>query len=544
MSEAQPLEASPSFPTEESHSRRGIARAAGLIGLGNIASRVLGLVREMVIAAEFGTGALTAAFTIASQVPIAVYDLLIGGMLSSALVPVFSEYTTLKDYNRSLWQLVSLVLVILTFILSLVTLLIILLAPYVTILFASGYDETVRANVSALIRIIAPSIILLGVSGVLMGLLYALKRFTFPAFATAIFNLGIIIGALFISRAFEGDARIVGLTLGLVLGSALQFLLLLPDLRDFVPSFRLSARAVWHHPGLRRIIKLYVPIALSVVVANIGIVIDRNLASNTDAIQTIPWMRNATTLIQFPLGLVAAAISLAVLPSLSRLSARQDWDGYRRTLQMGLRMVLLLIVPATIGLFILAQPIVRLVFERGEFVPYDTYWTAIALRVYLLGLIFAAVDQVLIIAFYSRQDTWTPALVGIVAIGVYLAVAVPLVGQLQILGLVFANSMQHFSHAIIMLILLQRHLSGLTGGDMISTVPRILLAALGMGLIVWLIAPQSQSLLPGLTGNILAVLIPGLAGLISYTFFVILLRIEEAQEIAKLIRHRFRSADR
>jgi len=539
LADSSDVSSSSIIEKEEKQSQGGIARAAGLIGLGNIVSRVLGLVREMVIAAEFGTGALTTAFTLASQVPIAVYDLLIGGMLSSALVPVFSEYTTLKDNNRSLWQLVSLILVIVTFILSLVTLLIILLAPYVTVLFASGYDSQVQANITALIRIIAPSIIFLGVSGALMGLLYALKRFTFPAFATAIFNLGIIIGALFISRLFEGDARIVGLTLGLVLGSALQFLLLLPDLRDFSPSFRLSARAIWHHPGLRQITKLYIPVALSVVIANIGIVIDRNLASYTGMIQTVPWMRNATTLIQFPLGLVAAAISLAVLPSLSRLSAVQDWHGYRDTLQMGLRMVLLLIVPATVGLFILAEPIVKLVFERGEFVPYDTYWTAITLRVYLLGLIFAAVDQVLIIAFYSRQDTWTPALVGIVAIGVYLLVALPLVAPFKILGLVFANSMQHFSHAIIMLILLQRYLAGLTGGGMISALSRILLAATGMGVIVSWTAFFSYGLLPGLFGSILAVLLPGMAGLISYVLFVTVLRIEEAQQIASLIRRRF-----
>lgn len=541
MSEAQSIEPS-AAPAADESSRRGITRAAGVIGLGNIASRVLGLVREMVIAAQFGTSSLTGAFIIASQVPTTIYDLLIGGMLSSALVPVFSEYTTLDDHNRSLWQLVSILLLMVTAILSFVTLCVILFAPLVTLLFASGYSESERAITTTLIRVIAPSIFFLGISGVLMGLSYGLKRFTFPAFATAIFNLGIIIGALLISRAFEGDMRIVGLTLGLVLGSVLQFLLLLPALRDFRFSMRLSARAVWHHPGLRQIMRLYLPIALSVVIANIGVVIDRTLATWTYAGQTVAWMRNATTLVQFPLGLVAAAISLAVLPSLSRFAALQDWDGYRGTLQMGLRMVLLLIVPAAVGLFVLAEPIVRLVFERGEFVAYDTYWTAITLRVYLLGLIFAAIDQVLIIAFYAKQDTWTPALVGIVAIGVYLAVAIPLVGPFQILGLVFANAMQHFSHAIIMLILLQRRLRGLSGGGMGRALPRILLAALGMGIVVWLVAEQSHTLLaaaqPGLTGNILTVLLPAIAGLASYALLVTLLRLQEAQEVLKLIRRR------
>lgn len=520
----------------ENTSRRGIARAAGLIGLGNIASRLLGLVREMVIAAQFGTSPLAAAYIVATTVPIMIYDFLIGGLLSSALVPVFSEYATRDDKNQSLWHLASLVLSLVTLLLAIFTVLVLLFAPQLTILFASGYSPSLQAATTTLIRLIAPSILFFGMSGVLTGLLYALKRFTFTAFGAAIFNLGIIIGALLISRAFEGNQRIIGLALGLFLGSVLQLALLLPDLRDVQISLRL--KGFWRDAGLQRIVVLYIPVALSFVVSNIGVIIDRNLASNTAATQTIPWMRNATTLIQFPLGLVAAAISLAVLPNLSRLSAIEEWHGYRRTLQMGLRLVLLLIIPATIGLFILAEPIVRLLFERGEFLPYDTYWTAIALRVYLLGLTFAAVDQVLIIAFYARQDTWTPAIVGIFAVAVYLAVALPLVQPLQMLGLVFANTVQHFFHAVIMLFLIHRNLGGLTGGGMSQAIPRILLAAAGMGIIVWLVAAQTTSLQPGLTSNLLAVALPALAGVGSYALFVTLLRIQEAREVVALIRRR------
>ncbi|MBA3532724.1 MAG: murein biosynthesis integral membrane protein MurJ [Ardenticatenales bacterium] len=535
---ADPTTSSPS-PVEESASRSGIARAAGLIGLGNIASRVLGLVREMVIATQFGTGPLTAAFTIASQVPTTIYDLLIGGLLSSALVPVFSEYATRQDNNTSLWRLASIVLSLTTLLLSLLTAIILIFAPQVTVLFASGFDPELRAATTLLLRLIAPSILFFGLSGVLTGLLYALKRFAFVAFAPAIFNLGIITGALVLSRAFEGNARIIGLALGLFLGSVLQLLLLLPDLR--MVQLRRQLGAFWEEPGLRRILTLYVPIALSVVIANIGVIVDRNLASNTGVPQTIPWMRNATTLIQFPLGLVAAAISLAILPSLSRLAATEDWPGYRRTLQMGLRMVLVLIIPATIGLFVLAEPIVRLLFERGAFLPEDTYWTALALRFYLLGLIFAAIDQLLIIAFYSRQDTWTPALVGIFTVGVYLVVALPLVGPFKMLGLVLANSVQHFAHAVVMLYLLQRRLGGLTGGGMRRMVPCTLLAALGMGVMVWATSFIGAPLLPAtLVGQVAAVVLPGIVGLGSYALLTTILRIEEAQEIARLLLRRAR----
>ncbi len=531
MSDAQVIEPSVA-PLDGGSARRTIARSAGIIGVGNIASRVLGLVRESVIAAFFGTSPLANAFVVASQVPTLIYDLLIGGLLSSALVPVFSDYASRDDDNASLWRLASTFLSVAAILLALLTIIVFLFAPQIAQLMVPGYPAELRAATATLIRFVTPSIFFFGLSGSFMGLLYALKRFTFAAFAAAVYNLGIILGAVFLSRFFEGNARIIGLALGILLGSVMQLSLLLPDLRDARLLPHLGR--VWHDPGLRRILKLYLPIALSVVVASVGVLIDRQLASRTEAIGTITWMRYATTLIQFPLGLVAAAISLAVLPDLSRSAALGEMADYRQTLQTGMRLILVLIVPATVGLFVLATPIVRLLFERGEFVASDTYWTALALRVYLLGLTFAAIDQLLIISFYARQDTRTPAMVGVAAIGIYLAVAVPLLRPLQMMGLVFANSVQHFAHSLIMLFLLQRRLGTLAGG-LGAMVPRVLLAALAMGAALWLVMGPSASLLPGFLGQLLAVLIPALVGLATYALCVMLLRLEEAQDIANLV---------
>jgi putative peptidoglycan lipid II flippase len=188
------------------------------------------------------------------------------------------------------------------------------------------------------------------------------------------------------------------------------------------------------------------------VISSAQVAIDRRLASSTGE-SSIAWMRDATTLIQLPHGLVAVAISLAVLPTLSRLSVVNDEEGFRRTLGMGLRMVLVLIVPATLALLVLARPAVALIFQHGEFTAHDTFWTAWALRYYLLGLVFAAVDWPLNYAFYARQNTLTPALVGVLSVGVYLAVALSLIGSLGMLGLVLADSAKHFSHASTMLFL-------------------------------------------------------------------------------------------
>ncbi|NIV31344.1 MAG: oligosaccharide flippase family protein, partial [Anaerolineae bacterium] len=214
-------------------------------------------------------------------------------------------------------------------------------------------------------------------------------------------------------------------------------------------------------PALRRILVLYLPIALGLIVSNMQVAIDQRLASSTGE-SSVAWMDRATTLIQLPHGLVAVAISLAVLPTLSRQSAADDQDGFRRTLGLGLRLVLVLIIPATLGLLVMAEPITSLIFEHGRFTANDTYWTAWALRCYLAGLVFAAIDWPLNYAFYARQNTLTPALVGILSVGVYLVLALVLIKPLGMLGLVLADSAKHFSHAITMLILTWRRIGNLS----------------------------------------------------------------------------------
>ena len=507
---------------------RGIAGAAGIIALGNVVSRVLGLVRVTVIADLFGATGLVSAYQIAATVPTMIYDLLIQGMLSSALVPVFSEYATAR-MKEELWRIVSVVLSLTAVALGLFVVLLELLAPQVAWLLGGGFGAELQTVATASIRIVVPAVLLLGLSGVVTGLLYTLKRFTYPAFGAAVFNVGIILGALFLNRPLG----IYSLVVGTVLGAGLQLAIQLPGLRGTRLSFSLDLS----HPGLRRIALLYTPIVLGLVISQIQVAVDRNLASRTGE-QSIAWMQNATHLIQFPHGLVAVAISLAVLPTLSQLSATADWTGYRRTLAMGLRMVVVFIFPATVGLFIMAKPIIALIFEHGAFTTYDTAWTALALRCYLLGLVFAAVDWPLNYAFYARQDTLTPASVGVLSVFVYLIVALSL-KPLGMIGLVLADSAKHTAHALTMLVLLHRRVGSLRGHAVGATTFKAALASAVMGaltywMIVWL---QGVVDVGRLWGELVVVGGAGLAGLIVYGILVTLMGVEEV----KLIRERVRT---
>ncbi|MCS7259618.1 MAG: murein biosynthesis integral membrane protein MurJ [Anaerolineae bacterium] len=537
MSEAiQPFEQSPREETS-------IAGAASLIALGNIASRVLGLFREMTIAYLFGASGLVSAFEVASRVPRMLFDLLIDGLVSSALVPVFSE---LAERDRSeLWRVAGVMLSLTTLLMSTMLLVMEMGAYQIAWLMSGGFDAQLLQTTAHLMRLTAPAVVFLSLSGVTTGLLYALKRFTLPAFAVAIFNASLVLVALLLTGWL--GLGIESLAVGMVVGSAAQVALQLPGLRDA----RLHLNVNLRHPLLRRIVRLYTPIVLGLVISQVGIVIDRNLASRTGE-QSIAWMRYATTVVQFPLGLVSAAIAMAILPTLSRLAntspVLEEKDlgthtvAFAETLTRGIRMVLVLILPAVVGLFAIAEPLIMLVFQHGDFTAYDTQQTALALRLYLLGTTFAAIDLPLVFAFYARQNTLTPALVGMLGVGVYLVVALApsLFRALHMTDLVLANSAQLTVHAMVMLWLTHREVP-LRGYGLEHTLVKIVPAALAMGALTYFVQLQLHAYFPG--GTILDELciVAGavIAGCSVYGGLLLLLRVEEAYTLLALMRRPF-----
>jgi putative peptidoglycan lipid II flippase len=535
-----------SQPAEVPPATEGIAKAAGILSLGNVASRVLGLVRETVIADVFGASPWVSAFEVASRVPTIIYDLLIGGLLSAALVPVFSDYAS-PEKRQELWRIFSVVLSLTVVILGLIVFFLELLAPVVTWLLGGGFDAQLQAVTTRMIRIILPAVLFFGLSGMVTGLLYTLKRFTYPAFGAAIYNFGIITCALLLAD----KVNIYSLGLGILLGAMLQLAIQLPDLRDVRFSFSLDLS----DPALRRILGLYLPVVLGLVVSEIGIIIDRNLASRTGG-ESIAWMRFATQLIQLPIGLVSTAVSLAILPTLSQYGSeasseqnsisnvkrqtsnvKRETSDFQQTLAQGLKMVLVAIIPATIGLFVLATPVVALLYQHGEFDARDTVQTAMALRYYLLGLTFAAIDMPLVFAFYARKDTLTPALVGVLGVVVYLIVALSLIRPLGMIGLILANSAQLTIHALTMLVLIQKRIGGLGGHGIMALAFKALFASLVMGGVTYLALSGLQRVLDAntLVGKLVIVGGAGGVGLATYLGMIALLRVEEARLVGEMI---------
>jgi putative peptidoglycan lipid II flippase len=523
----------PSGRTANPPQSERLVRSAGILGIGNVASRLIGLVRETVTSYYFGASGELSAYRVASTVPTMIFDLLVGGMLSAALVPVFSGYARKED-RAELARVASSVLTLIAIAMGAIVVVLEIFATPLAGLLANFPDPALQTVLVDCLRLIAPAVLLFGLTGAVTGLLYSLKRFSYAAAGGAVFNLGIVLAAPLLAHRIG----IYCLPLGVVAGSCFQLMVMGPGVRDV----RLRLTGTWQHPAVRRILRLYVPIALGLLVSEFQIIVDRRWATGTGA-HSVSWMGYATTLIQLPLGLVPVAVSLAALPSLSQRATEQDWEGFRSIFARGLRLVLVILIPATVGLAALAAPVTRLLFQHGSFTAFDTAQTAAALRLYLLGLAFAGVDFMLNYTFYARQNTRTPAIVGVIAVGFYFVAALALLPVYGFLGLVFADSVKQAGHATIMSFLFVRSTGRLRGHHVLRTALKAGLAALGMGLVVWWLAQRLAPLLPaGFVGQLALVVLAGGAGIMFYALALRMWGVPEAIDLSQSVTRRLRPA--
>ncbi len=538
----------------------GVAKATGVLALGNIISRVFGLLREVVLTNLFGAGAASDAFKIATIVPRTVYDLLIAGHVNGAIIPVLSEVADKKGRDE-LWRLVSILLSIVTAGMAVLVIILTVAAPIIVTIFGGGKSPEAQALAVDLLRITAPALIFMGLFSVLSGTLYALRSFAWPAFATAVFNGVIVLVALTFAPAPEFSVRVIDgyrvlfvmarpdsgiaiLAIGWLLGSIAYVLLQMPGLRGAKLRFTLD----WRHPALRTIGLLYIPVMFSLVMDTLIIrPFSYNLASGTGA-GSISHMDYATTLIQFPQGLVATAISIAILPTLARQAVKREQatsaevKTFKDTLGLGMRLTITLILPATVGLFVLARPIVELLFEHGAFTPENTTITTTALRFYLIGLPFAALDLLLVYAFYARQDTLTPALIGLFSLVVYMVAAILLLPSFGLFSLMIADSLKHIVHAAISAYLLNRRLNGFGQQRLLATIGKTGVAVAVMGCVAALMLPVVVGAW-GTASTLRELAVVLSVGGVSVTIFMtlaFLLRIEEWRLFVGMVRGRLR----
>jgi putative peptidoglycan lipid II flippase len=521
--------------TTQGAERRHLVKSAALVSVGNLGSSLLGMVRQIVVTVQ--GNAIAAPFNAALAPVNNFYQLLVNGSTDGALIPVFNDYAAperRQEMRRVVFTVVNLILIIAV----IASIGYLLISPWFVDLIVSGYKGTERTLTLQYSQVIFFSLIVLGPFAVLLAALFSLKVFGWPAFATASYHAGIILGALAFGLVGKQIWGPIMLPIGLLIGAMGQLVLLLPGIRSrkLYYMFVLDLK----HPALKRIYQLYWPIAISYVFSMALVFLDLALQSNTPqhAAATTA-MATATTLIQFPIGLVAQALSVAVLPTLSEHAREGNTDRFKETLLLGFRLGLLLMIPAMTGLLVLRTPIIYVIFAHHNYSLGDANLSALALQNYAYQLPFVAMDQLLIAAFYARKNTKTPVIIGVVSMLFYLVVALPFYRTIGVAALAFANTVQNTSHALILLILLRMSIGSLHIRRTIPAILKICLAAVAMALVAWgamtLLGHVSLFSLNHLVGQLLTVIVAGGLAVAVYVAGILLLKVEEINLVKRAV---------
>jgi putative peptidoglycan lipid II flippase len=427
---------------------------AGIISGATLLSRILGFVRDMVIASYLGTSISADAFFVAFRIPNLLRRLFGEGSLTSAFVPVFSSYLAAGKRNEAR-EIAQTAMTLTALVLTLVTLCGILFSPFIISLIAPGFAATPEKYQLAVFlnRLMFPYILLISLVALAMGILNSDNHFLTPALAPVLLNLCMIAAALSLTPLLGNAA--LALAIGVIAGGITQLALQLPVLKKH--GFPLRPRCNFRHPAIKRIIVLMGPSLLGLAITQITIFFNTLLASYL-ADGSISYLYFADRLIQFPLGVFAVALGTAVLPALSRAAADRDWQHYSETFSQALRLLIFITLPAMAGLIVLSRPIVYLLFEHGHFGPRSTLMVARTIIAYASGLWAYAALRIVVPAFYSLQDTKTPVKVGAVALVVTLVAALVLMQFLQHLGLALATAISSAVNCLLLLWLLKKKL--------------------------------------------------------------------------------------
>ena len=459
-----------------------VVRALGGIATATLLSRLLGFVRDMVVARAFGAGPVTDAFLVAFRIPNILRRLLAEGALSIAMIPVFTDYMA-RDDRPALHQMLRAVLGLSLLALTVTIVLGIVFAPYILQAIAPGFmSDPAQASLAvSLTRIMFPYLLLVGLAAMATGILNSQGRFFASAIGPAVLNVGMIVAALLLPRYL--DQPIVSLAIGVLAGGVGQLLVQIPSLAAcgllVAPSRNLR------HPAIARVMRLLLPAVFGLAAVQLMVFVNTLLASLLP-LGSISYLYYADRVMEFPLGVFGIALASASLPVMSRHAAAQDHRGLVGTLNFALRLAFYVSVPATVGLVVLRAPIVRMLFERGRFGPAETAATAEALAWYAIGLAGFAGSRIVAQTFYARGDAATAVRWGVVSIVANVVAALAMMGPLGHAGLAGAASLGAYVNLISLLVIARLRLGRLGGRALVSSTARTLLASLPLAAVCWL----------------------------------------------------------
>ena len=535
-----PALGAPSAQPPEVRAEKLNTKAAGIVGLAVLCSRVLGLAREMIFAALFGTR-LMDAFTMAFRIPNLLRDLFAEGALSTSFVTTFTRTTAIAG-DQAAWKLANKVATLTIIVLSAITIVGILSADWLVAVMAPGFDPEKAALTVTLTRVMYPFILLVSVAALVMGMLNANNVFGIPAMASSFFNLGSIITGVLLGWWLDssfGPKAMLGLAIGTLIGGAMQFAVQLPALHRIGYVFRPDFQ--WRDPGVRQILRLMGPSVIAASTTQVNVLVNSVFASELGNGPTF-YLSSAFRLMQLPLGLFGVALGTVALPLLARMAATGNMGAFRSELAHGMRLGFLLTIPSTIGLIMLADPIMSLLYQHGRYTAADAAEAAGALRFYALGLTGYAALKVLVNAFYAVDRRRTPMVVSFVAVGLNLILNWLFTFHLGWghRGLAFSTSCIATSNFLLLYLLMRGHLGRLESAAMLRMLAKLVLPSLALVAVCWgglqlfFTGWPTQGVLPKLGG--LAVVIS--VGAAAFFFCATALGIPELREITQAVKRR------
>jgi len=499
-----------------------VIKAAGIVGLGTLFSRIFGLVRLQVIAYVFGYSAATDAFWLAFTIPNFFRLLLAEGALSTAFIPVFSEWLVKKgeeETRRLVNNILNLLILLLLGVLGVGVLLAPKYVPYLAIGFRQVSSQ--MGLTIELTRIMFPFLFFISLAALTMAFLNCKGHFAAPAFAPVFFSLAVI-SSIFLLAPKYG---IYGLAIGVVVGGAIQFFIQIPLL--IRKGFRYSPIISLTHPGVRKVAKLMGPAILGGITLQVNVIINRVFASTLTS-GSISALLYAMRLIQFPLGIFAIALSTAIFPRLSSLAADNKVKELRQTVSLGMRVVLLVLVPSSFGLILIGGALISLLFEHGAFVAKDTLMTSQALFYYSMGLLAMGEVMVLTRAFYSLQDVLTPVKVSVAVLALNIVLNFLLISPLKHSGLALATSLSMIFNLVVLAFLLRRRLKRLEGRRILFSLVKVIFIAVVMGIVIYLLLRSVSALDMPLLASLITQVCLGIgAGIAIFFSLAYLLKLEE-----------------
>lgn len=471
----------------EKGNERVSARATGIVGIAILCSRILGLVREVVIASLFGASRNLDAFLTAFRAPNMLRDLFAEGALSTAFVTTFSKKITAEG-DQSAWALANKIATLTTVFMSAITLLGVFLAPYLVAALAPGFDPEKAALTVLLARVMYPFILLVSLAALVMGMLNAKNVFGVPAMASSFFNLGSILGGVLLAWWLDptfGTRALVGLALGTLVGGFLQLAVQVPWLFRigyvFHPDFN------WRDEGVRKVLQLMGPAVIAASAVQVNVLINSIFASYLQD-GAVSWLNIAFRLMQLPLGIFGVAVATVTLPLISRSAAKGDTAEFSGALAHALRLVMLLTIPSAIGLMILAEPIISLIYEHGRFTAAATMQTAAALRFYAIGLVGYSAVKVLAPAFYALDRRNLPMFVSIFSIALNFCLNWVLTFRLGLghRGLALSTSVIAVTNFLLLYVMMRHYAGRMETKAMLVTLAKLLMAGACLAAICWL----------------------------------------------------------